>query len=111
MYALRRMPQNLMNLHIRLQRRLGSQLCTCGAFQAWLSSRRMWSASHLNQLAAPFLAFFDAPDVVNPFLQEMRRRNLYKGGVFLPDFYEQSAAAGFAAVQTGKWALAWCGKV
>ena len=58
----------------------------------------------LNQLAAPFLAFFDAPDVVNPFWQEMRRRNLYKGGVFLPDFYEQSAAARFAAVadrQTG----------
>ena len=51
----------------------------------------------LSNLAMPDRELFDAPLMVNGFLQEQAVKGLYEGGVVLADFYEQCAAGGFAA--------------
>ena len=52
----------------------------------------------LNRLAEPFSHLFDAPTQVNEFYQSLVSLGLQHGGVILPDFYEQGAAAGFSAI-------------
>ena len=52
----------------------------------------------LNTLAKPFAHLFHAPSSVNDYYRHLTKLGLQRGGVVLPDFYEQGASSGFSAL-------------